>query len=86
MPKAVHHVVKRPGRTLDELDVEIPVAEDLATVPGIPQREEDVAFYTRVYPSRLRTSRRLPIASGSGPSTVRRSSSTVRSTTSATSP
>ena len=50
MPKAVHHVVKRPGRTLDELDVEIPVAEDLATVPGIPQREEDVAFYTRVYP------------------------------------
>ena len=50
MPKAVHHVVTRPGRTLDEPDVEIPVAEDLATVPGIPQREEDVAFYTRVYP------------------------------------
>ena len=50
MPKAVHHVVKRPGRTLDEPDVEIPVAEDLATVPGIPQREEDVAFYSRVYP------------------------------------
>ena len=50
MPKAVHHVVTRPGRTLDEPDVEIPVAEDLATVPGIPQREEDVAFYSRVYP------------------------------------
>ena len=50
MPKAVHHVVTRPGRTLDEPDVEIPVAEDLATVPGIPQKEDDVAFYSRVYP------------------------------------
>ena len=50
MPKAVHHVVKRPGRTPVDPDVEIPVAEDLATVPGIPMREEDVAFYSREYP------------------------------------
>ena len=50
MLKTVHHVVTRPGRTADDPDVEIPVAEDLATVPGIPQREEDVAFYSRAYP------------------------------------
>ncbi len=50
MLKTVHHVVTRPGRTKDDPDVEIPVAEDLATVPGIPQKEDDVAFYSRVYP------------------------------------
>ena len=50
MPKAVHHVVKRPGRNDGAPDVEIPVAEDLVSVPGIPQREVDVAFYSREYP------------------------------------
>ena len=50
MPKAVHHVVTRPGLHLGEPDVEIPVAEDLITVPGNPTREEDVAFYSREYP------------------------------------
>ena len=61
MPKAVHHVVTRPGRTLDEPDVEIPVAEDLATVPGIPQRENDVAFYSRVYPLETQVSVRTAV-------------------------
>jgi ferredoxin len=32
------------------VDVDIPVAEDLTTVPGIPLRENDVSFYSRVYP------------------------------------
>nr|ABZ09447.1 putative 4Fe-4S binding domain protein [uncultured marine microorganism HF4000_APKG8C21] len=50
MPKAVHHVVKRPGRKDGAPDVEIPVAEDLVSEPGIPQREVDVAFYSREYP------------------------------------
>ena len=50
MPKSVHHVVTRPGRTPDHPDVHIPVADDLATVPGIPMRENDLAFYSRVYP------------------------------------
>ena len=50
MPKTVSHVVKRPGRKHGDPDVEIPVAEDLATVPGIPLRADDVAFYSRVYP------------------------------------
>ena len=50
MPKPVSHVVKRPGRTHGDADVEIPVAEDLATVPGVPKRDDDVAFYSREYP------------------------------------
>ncbi|MCH8207179.1 MAG: hypothetical protein IH956_09290 [Chloroflexi bacterium] len=50
MPKAVSHVVKRPARTQGRPDVEIPVAEDLVSTPGIPQREVDVSFYSRVEP------------------------------------
>ena len=48
--KRIGHVVKRPGRKHGDSDVEIPVAEDLASVPGIPLREVDVAFYSREYP------------------------------------
>ena len=48
--KKVDHVVKRPGREHGDPDVEIPVAEDLTTVPGIPLREVDVSFYSREYP------------------------------------
>ena len=50
MPKAISHTVKHPGKTPGEADVEIPVAEDLVTVPGIPVREKDVSFYSRKYP------------------------------------
>ena len=50
MTKSIHHVVKRPSRKQDESDVEISVADDLVTVPGIPIRETDVSFYSREYP------------------------------------
>ena len=50
LPKRVGHVVKRPGRVHGDPDVEIPVAEDLVSEPGIPQRREDVAFYSRTEP------------------------------------
>ena len=50
MAKPVSHVVRRPGRTLDAPAVDIPVAEDLTTVPGIPLNERDISFYNRVYP------------------------------------
>ena len=50
MPKQTHHVVTRPGRRLGDPDIEIPVSEDLASEPGIPQREGDVSFYSRAYP------------------------------------
>ena len=42
--KKVHHVVKRPGRKPGDSDVDIPVAEDLVTEPGIPKMEKDVSF------------------------------------------
>ena len=55
MPRDVHHVVRRPGRRPNDSDVEIPVAEDLATVPGIRQRDEDVSFYSREHPIESQT-------------------------------
>ena len=50
MVKRLSHTVKRPGRLPGDPDVEIPVAEDLASVPGVPQNPVDVAFYSREYP------------------------------------
>ncbi len=50
MSKQVSHSIKRPGRVRGDPDVEIPVAEDLATVPGIPLRQVDVSFYSRIEP------------------------------------
>ena len=44
MPKAISHTVKHWGKNPEDADVEIPVAEDLVTVPGIPARENDVPF------------------------------------------
>ncbi len=48
--KKLHHTVTRPGRTIVDKDVEIKVAEELATVPGIPKIDSDVDFYSRNYP------------------------------------
>jgi hypothetical protein len=50
MAKNVSHHVTRPGLNLGDPPVTIPVAEDLVTVPGIPARESDVAFFSREYP------------------------------------
>ena len=50
MLKQTDHVVKRPGRVREDADYEIPVPEDLTSEPGIPQKDQDVAFYSRVYP------------------------------------
>jgi len=48
--KEISHVVRRPGRKHGDPDIEIPVAKDIATVPGIRLVDEDVSFYSRVYP------------------------------------
>lgn len=48
--KHVHHVIARPGRKDGDSDVSIKVADDLATVPGILQKNNDVDFYSRNYP------------------------------------
>jgi ferredoxin len=42
--------VTRPGRKHGDPDVQIPVAEDITTVPGIRMRDSDLSFYSRVYP------------------------------------
>jgi len=48
--RQISHIVTRPGRTLNDPPVDIPVPQDFATVPGIPQRSKDVDFYSREYP------------------------------------
>jgi Pyruvate/2-oxoacid:ferredoxin oxidoreductase delta subunit len=50
MVKKVGQYITRPGNKLGDAPVTIPVAEDLMTVPGIPARESDVAFFSREYP------------------------------------
>ena len=50
MPKAISHIVRRPGRKHGDADIEIPVAADLTSVPGIPLIDADVSFYSRVEP------------------------------------
>ena len=50
MSKPLSHKVRRPGRRAGDPDIEIPVAEELAGVPGITQEPADVAFYSREYP------------------------------------
>ena len=44
------HVVVRPGRRNGDDPVEIPVPEELETVPGIPMVRKDIDFYSREYP------------------------------------
>jgi epoxyqueuosine reductase len=50
MIKNVGHYVKRPGRQLKSPEINIAVAEELETVPGIPLINRDVDFYSREYP------------------------------------
>ena len=50
MPKPVSHVLRRPGRRHGDPEVEIPVAEDLVSEPGIPLREKDISFFSRTDP------------------------------------
>ena len=46
----VGHVVVRPGRKAGMDSVEIPIPEELETVPGIPMVSKDIDFYSREYP------------------------------------
>ena len=55
MSKAVKHVVNRPGRRLGDRETAIPVAEELATVPGSPVIDGDVSYYSREYPIESQT-------------------------------
>ena len=46
----IGHTVIHPGPRPGDPPVEIPVAEELATVPGIPTNEREVDWYAREYP------------------------------------
>jgi len=48
--KSVAHVVRRKGKRVDDPDIEIPVADELVSEPGIRSRDVDVSFYSRVEP------------------------------------
>ena len=48
--KNVASYVTRPGKHLGDPPITIPVAEELLSVPGIPTREGDVAFFSREDP------------------------------------
>ena len=50
MTKKVGQYIERPGRVSGDEPITIPVAEDLMTTPGIPERDRDVSFYSREYP------------------------------------
>ena len=50
MVKSISHIIRRPGRRDGDPDIEIPVPEDLATVPGVPLKPVDVTFYSREHP------------------------------------
>jgi epoxyqueuosine reductase len=48
--KKVGLVITRPGRLPSDPPIDIPIPEDLMTVPGIPIRQNEVDFYSREYP------------------------------------
>src|SRR4030095_14654589 len=73
MTKTVNHVVTRPGRKHGDAAVQIPVADDLTTVPGIRQRDADVSFYSRTYPQETQNIASGTMNSMSRWSTLRRS-------------
>lgn len=49
-PKKVSHIVRRPGLRNEDPHIDIPVAEDLITQPGIPTNQSDVDYYSLRYP------------------------------------
>ncbi|MEC8891261.1 MAG: hypothetical protein VX426_05970 [Chloroflexota bacterium] len=53
--KKVSHIVTRPSSREGGSSVSIPVAEELATTPGIPKKEIDLSFYSRTQPLESQT-------------------------------
>jgi len=48
--KKIGQVITRPGRLPNDPPIDIPIPEDLMTVPGAPIRQNEVDFYSREYP------------------------------------
>ena len=70
MPKAISHTIKRRGKNPGDGDVEIPVAEDIVTVPGIPVREKEFRITAEGILWRPSSSKNPRIGNGNGVSGV----------------
>ena len=50
MPRRVGYKVTRPGRKADDPEIELPIAQDIRSEPGIPRRDNEVSYYAREFP------------------------------------
>lgn len=50
MRKKLGHIVRRPGLKNGDSEIEIPVAADLLSQPGIPTNQHDLDYYATRYP------------------------------------
>ena len=46
----ISHEVVRPGKSVGDAEVTIPIPEELSTVPGVPMNQREVDWYAREYP------------------------------------
>ena len=50
MPRRVGYKITRPGRKTDDPEIELPIAQDIRSEPGIPRRDNEVSYYAREFP------------------------------------
>ena len=48
--RRIGKIIRRPGPGYGDSEIEIPIAEDLLKVEGIPQRDAEVSYYSREFP------------------------------------
>ena len=48
--RRIGKIITRPGLGYGDSDIEIPIAQDLLKVEGIPQRDAEVSYYSREFP------------------------------------
>ena len=48
--RRIGKIIRRPGSGYGDSEIEIPIAEDLLKVEGIPQRDAEVSYYSREFP------------------------------------
>ncbi len=46
----IGHEITRPGKSLNDPEVTIPIPEELETVPGVPLNQREIDWYAREYP------------------------------------
>ena len=48
--RRIGKIITRPGLGYGDSDIEIPIAQDLLKVEGVPQRDAEVSYYSREFP------------------------------------